>query len=274
MQLDLFNWDRIEIGVGRNSLARLDFPDARHRFNLVLRGFPNHPEAAQSMEELLYWEKTLAEFDALPPETAPPFLWATIRRFPFDAADYSQQLRRSLIQRLLTALADRPTFYAPPDLCSGYLHLQLGDLTAAVTALRSLVQSRPDSGLPHLYLGESLYRQGRTERSGPCYAKALLLDPEAISPEAISHQPLAEVIKEYGPALAPIHAFLHGILPLVADDALPVTPATTIYTALQQAEQARRDGRHHDMITARRELKNLSADIFQEYLDTLEGSTV
>jgi len=274
MQLDLFNWDRIELGVGRNSLARFDFNDARHRFNLVLRGFPNHPEAAQSMEELLYWEKTLAEFDTLAPATAPPFLWATIRRFPFDAADYSQQLRRSLIQRLLTALADRPTFYDPPDLCSGYLHLQLGDLAAAVTALRSLVQARPDSGLPHLYLAEALHRQGRTERSGPCYARALLLDPEAISPEAISHQPLAEVIKEYGPSLAPIHAFLQGILPLVAHVALPVTPATTIYKALQQAEQARRDGRHQDMITARRELKNLSADIFQEYLDTLEGSTV
>ena len=111
-------------------------------------------------------------------------------------------------------------------------------------------------------------------RSGPCYARALLLDPEAISPEAISHQPLAEIIKEYGPSLAPIHAFLQGILPLVADVALPVTPATTIYKALQQAEQARRDGRHQDMIAARRELKNLSADIFQEYLDTLEGSTV
>ena len=100
------------------------------------------------------------------------------------------------------------------------------------------------------------------------------MNPEAISSEAISHQPLAEIIKEYGPSLAPIHAFLQGILPLVADVALLVTPATTIYKALQQAEQARRDGRHQDMIAARRELKNLSADIFQEYLDTLEGSTV
>lgn len=273
MQLDLFHWDRVEIGAGGDSLARLDFTDARHRFNLVLQSFPGHPEATRNMEDLLYWEITLSTFETLAPETALPYFWTSIRRFPFEAVEYSQQLRRTLIRRLLISLADRPTYYMPPDLCSGYLQLQLGNHAAAETALRSLIQSQPQIGLLHLYLGEALYRQGQTERSAPCYARALLLAPETVPPKSISHQPLADLIKEFGPFLAPIHAFFQGILPLVEHDALPDTAATRIYSALRQAELARREGRHQDMIAARREMKSLDPEIFQEYLATLEDSS-
>lgn len=271
MQQSLFNWDRVETGVAWRSLAMLDFRDARHRFDHVMKCFPGHTEAAAGMPTLEYWQKTLAEAEGLEPEAALRFLWHNLRHFSFKHNEQSRNLRTTLSHRLLADLAGRPSFYDPPDLCNGYLHLQLGNLAAAEIDLRALIDLQPNNGMLHLYLGETLYRQDRHELSGACYAIALLLAPHEVSQQPILHQPLAELVRAHGPILAPLYAFLQGILPLVAYEPQPDSTETRIYLALLHAEQARRDGQHQEMVAARRELRNLSAEIFQEYLDTLHG---
>ncbi|MEW6521258.1 MAG: hypothetical protein AB1461_17800 [Thermodesulfobacteriota bacterium] len=107
--------------------------------------------------------------------------------------------------------------------------------------------------------------------AGAAYARALLLAPHEVAAEAMRNQPLAAVIKEYGPALAPIHGFLEGLLPLVALESAPATREARVYGLLRHAEQARRSGQHQAMVTARRDLKNLAPEILQAYLEWLDG---
>jgi hypothetical protein len=83
------------------------------------------------------------------------------------------------------------------------------------------------------------------------------------------NQPLAALIEEYGPALAPIHGFLENRLPLVNPPVKPVTREAMAYDFLRQAEEARRFGNHEAMVAARREIKALAPEILREYLNGL-----
>ncbi len=198
------------------------------------------------------------------------FLWEKICGFSFDKAEYSDKLRRNLIRLLLDGFDGIETYYHPPDLCCGYLNLQLGNFAAAETCLRALIDHLPDNGLLHLYLGEALYLQGKKEVSGPAYIRALLLMPNETMARVISHKALTDIINEYGPSLAPIYGFFQGLLPLVEHNTLSDTKVTRIYQALRRAEQSRRKGDHFEMIAARKVLKDLSCEIFQHYLEMLE----
>ncbi|MEW6521257.1 MAG: hypothetical protein AB1461_17795 [Thermodesulfobacteriota bacterium] len=156
MQLSLFQWDLIAVGKGYQSLARFDFDDARSRFAGVLQALPDHAEAGRGMRELAVWEEVFAEIAGLAPEAAAPLLWERISRFPFGGSEGHRALRRNLLSRLLALLEDRPEFYEPPDLCSGYLHLLLGDYAAAETHLRVVLAHWPAKGRLHAYLGDAL----------------------------------------------------------------------------------------------------------------------
>lgn len=269
MQLSLFQWDLIAVGKGYKSLARLDFNDARSRFSVVLKDLPGHPEAGRGMRDLHVWEGVFRDMAGMEPESALSFLWKKIAGFPFGNSESYQTLRLNLIRHLLALMADRPTFYVPPDLCSGYLHLQLGDYAAAETHLRLVLGCLPENGRLHGYLADALWMQGRREIAGAFYAKALLLAPHDVAVETIHNRPLAAVIYEYGRDLAPIYGFLEGLLPLVEQENKPVTREARAYELLRRAEQARRLGNHHAMVAARRDLKNLAPDVLQDYLDRL-----
>lgn len=271
MQLSLFQWDLIAVGKGYRSLAGLDFNDARARFSGVLKALPDHPEAGRGMRDLQCWEGFFGELQGLEPEAAAPLLWDRISKFPLGNTESYQTLRLNLIRHLLALLDSRPALYVPPDLCSGYLYLQLGDYAAAERHLRVVLERLPGNGRLHGYLADALWMQSRAEIAGASYVKALLLAPHDVAVEAICNQPLAAVIREYGPDLAPAYGFLQGLLPLVEQDKEPVTREGRVYELLRRAEQARRLGHHQAMVAARRDLKNLAPDLLRDYLEWLEG---
>jgi len=269
MQLGLFDWDIITTASGFASLAQLDFEDARTRFMQVLRSLPEHREAKKGLRNLEFWEHVFATMDGLGFGETLSFLWGNINGFAFDSSEHSRVLRQTLIKRLHALLGNRPRYYEPPDLCSGYLHLQLGKYAKAETDLRLLLDDWPDDGLIHFFLAESLWLQGRTEVAGPVYATALLLAPCEISKRKMSSLSLRRVLQEFGPTLAPIYGYLNGVLPLVQYDGLPDTAENQIYHALRQAELARSTNCHQEMVDARRILKSLSPEIFKEYLERI-----
>ncbi len=275
MQLNLFQWDNITVSNGYECLARLDFTDARQHFSKVLKVQPDHLQAGRGMEDLLAWESAFREMQALEQEAVPGFLWNKIKEFPFTNSETHRTLQRSLIKQLLALLHNRATFYLPPDLCSGYLYLQLADHVAAEADLRVLLNRLPENGRLHGYLADALWMQGRREIANAAYARALLLAPHQVSVVAICNHRLAEVIREYGPAMAPVHGFLQGILPLVElPGPAPVTRETRIHELLRQAECARHRGNHAEMVATRRALKRDAPAVLQEYLDRLENGTL
>ena len=269
MQLSLFQWDILAVGDGYDSLADLNFNDARNHFSRVLKVLPDHPEAGRGMRDLNVWEGVLHDMEGLESDSALSFFWNKIVNFPFRNSENCRTFRLSLIKRLLALMDNSATLYIPPDLCLGYLYLQLADYVTAETHLRVLVGSLPGNGRLYGYLADALWMQGRLEIADAAYAKVLLLDPHNVSVAAMCNRRLADIIQERGAALTPIYGFLEGVLPLVEQETEAVTLEARAYEFLRQAEQAKRLANHDEMVAARRSLKKLAPQVLKDYLDQL-----
>jgi tetratricopeptide (TPR) repeat protein len=266
MQLNLFQWDIIAVGKGYQGLADLDLDAARDHFSRVLAARPGHPSACQGLRDVQVWEEVLRKLEGMAPEAALGFLWGRIAGFPFGDSEHRRNLRAALIRRLLAMMGDRADFFLPPDLCRGCLHLQLADYAAAERELRHLLARFPENGRLHGYLGDALWQQGRRSSANEAYARGLLLAPHEVAVDGLCHRGLAEMIEEYGPAMAPIYGFFAEMLPLVALGAPARTREAQSCELLRQAEQARARGDHEGSVTVRRRLKELSPEVLQDYL--------
>lgn len=274
MQLNLFQWDMIAVGSGYQALSQFEFAQARESFSRVLKAVPDHVAAGRGLEETQFWEEVMLALPDLSRDAALTHLWEKITEFSFNGMESHAALRRALLRHLLElfpAGEEGGRWYSPQDLCLGYLHLQLGEYAAAERNLRILLADFPEHARLHRHLGDALWRQGRQDAAHVEYVTALLLAPDAIDAESLCSRPLADLVASHGPALTPIEGYLAGLTPLVAPPAHPRDQAVQVYTLLRQSEIARREGRHQEMIDARRALKSLSPGILQRYLDWLAG---
>lgn len=266
MQLNLFQWDRIETGNGYACLARLAFGQARQHFTRVLDGLPGHQAAGTGLQAVEYWEQVFRVLATMEAEAAVAHFWKRLRAFSFGNSDVDRELRANLLGRLREVMEQGAVDYLPPDLCLGYLSLQLGDYVTAENQLRGLIESAPADGLLYGYLGDALWLQGRREIANGVYAAALLLDPERMATYAPCNHRLVAIIAEHGASMAPAYGFLGGVLPLVELEIAPLTEAVRIYGLLRGAERARYRCDHAAVIAARRELQILAPQIFADYL--------
>lgn len=268
-QLNLFQWDMLAVGSGCQRLAALDFATARAEFARILAVAPEHREAGRGLADADFWEEALAQAAGQAGNDAPLFLWRRISEFTFSGAEWGQALQKTLLRRLLAMLADRPDFYHPPDLCRGYLHLQLGEYRAAATELRRLLARQPENGRLWWYLGDALW-SGRRGGAAEAYARALLTAPHEVAVDAMRHAELARLIREHGPEMAPVQGFLADLLPLPElpepPENRPRSRTAQICELLRQAEDARRAGDDDRTIAARRRLQELSPETLRDYL--------
>ncbi len=271
MQLNLFEWDLIAIGSGYQALAELNFVEAERCFLSVLKQMPNHPQAGVGLRELRFWRKRTLDAMALAAEPAAILLWQEIRGNSFHINRHHGNLRRRLLEYLHDLLVDHPRFFHPPDLCLGHLQFLLGKLSLAESNLRSLTVEQPGCARLHFLLAETLYHQGREQLAGSAYAQALLLDPEDISTMNISHLELSICIEEFGASLTPVYGFFRGLLPLAVPPEHIASEEARCCLLLRTIELARRNNDYQVMIDGRRELKSMAPEIFQDYLNWLEG---
>lgn len=267
MQLNLFQWDLIETGRGFESLAMLDFAEARRRFAKVLTALPEHREASRGLRDVEFWEDAVSEADRLELDQAIGFLWGSIRRFPFENYGGRNSLRLTLLGRLLVMMSHREALYIPPDLCRGFLHLQLGDYAAAASELQRLLERLPDNGRLRAYLADALWMQAKKEAAAETYAVALLASPHEVNASALRNRRLAELIREHGPDLAPMYGYMTGELPLVKPEAKAAGREARAYMCLVAAERARLGGDYPAMVSARRDFKELAPAVFRDYLN-------
>jgi tetratricopeptide (TPR) repeat protein len=271
MQLNLFQWDKLAVGKGYESLAGLDFNAARGHFAKVLKVMPDHLEAGRGLRDLEFWAGVLDDLAGQKLESAFSPFWDKIVEFPsINSASY-RQLRLGLIRRLAAMMADRADFYRPPDLCLGYLFLQLDDYDAAESNLRILLERLPANGRLYSYLADAIWQQGRREIANTCYATALLLAPDQVNIAAMCNAQLVKIIQEHGAAAAPVRGFFAGFLPLVKQPVPSATLEGQIFELLRQAESARLLGQHDAMVVARSALKKRVPEFFSEYLEWLAG---
>jgi len=271
MQLHLFQWDLIEAGNGHACLAKLDFDQAEAHFSRVLVALPGHQMAESGLRSVQYWQQVFEAIDDVERVEAFTCLWQRIKAFSFPATEASRMLRANLIRHLLFLINGTATLYVPPDLCSGYLHLQLGEYLTAETHLRTLIECSPDNGRLYGYLADALWLQGRREIAGGVYATALLVDPQQVNVSDLCNRQLAQVIEQHGAALAPVYGFLRGVLPLVDQELATDNAATKIYALLRQAERALHGNDGATMGNVRRELQQLAPEVLDDYLHLHAG---
>ncbi len=272
MQLQLFQWDLLETGNGHACLARLDFDQAEAHFNRVLGALPGHQVAEAGLRSVQYWQQALSDAEGVEEIEVLTGLWQRIEAFTFPATEASRMLRANLIRHLLSLMNGVTTLYVPPDLCSGYLYLQLGEYLAAETHLRALIENCPGHGRLYGYLADALWLQGRCEIAGGVYATALLVAPQQVNVDALCNRQLAQIIARHGVDLAPVYGFLRGVLPLVDLEIAVDAEATKIYSLLRQAESALLCQDAESIIRFRRELAVLAPEVLDAYLPLQAGS--
>jgi tetratricopeptide (TPR) repeat protein len=271
MQLTLFQWDLIEVGNGFDCLARLACDQAEAHFVRVLSAQPGHLAATEGLRATRHWRSLLRSLATGQTETALTRFWQQVQHFSFPTTAAGQALRRALLRRLLVAMEQTGVTMVEPDLCTGYLHLLLGEHVEAEKQLRHLIDTFPDRGLLYGYLADTLWQQGRREIANGVYAAALLLAPEAMAAHAtLRNQGLKTLIAEHGAPLTPVHGFFLGVLPLVEPEREATTEAGRIYAMLHRAERARQSRDFSTMASARRDLHQQAPDIFSQYLAWLQ----
>jgi tetratricopeptide (TPR) repeat protein len=266
MQLNLFQWDLLEAGNGYTCLARLDFGQAREHFVRVLDALPGHQAAGAGLRSVGYWEQVVQELAKMQGEDAAAFFWKRLGAFSFGNSAVDSELRANLFRRLQAVMEMAGVDYIPPDLCNGYLLLQLGDYVTAESQLRSLIEAFPEEGLLYGYLADALWLQGRREIANGVYATALLLEPQRMAAYPLCSHRLVAIIVRHGAAMAPVYGFLQGVLPLVEQEIATETEATRIYATLRRAERARHRQDHAGMIAARRDLQAQAPEVFADYI--------
>jgi tetratricopeptide (TPR) repeat protein len=270
MQLNLFQWDLVEVGNGYRCFADLDFEQARTHFSRVVSALPNHQAAGEGLKAACYWQETFTALPTLVGERGVSFLWQRMRAFDFGGNANHVELRTNLLRQLQAAMKSATLEYLPPDLCLGSLSLQLGDYENAEQQLRRLIESFPEDGLLYGYLADALWMQQLHELANSLYALALLLAPELMTDHTVRNQRLAVLIADRGTVLAPIYGYLSGVVPLVEQEFAAATEAMNIYALLRQVERARYRGDHAAMVTARKQLGELAPEVFDAYLQFVQ----
>lgn len=265
-QLDLFQRDVLALAGAYRRLASLEFAGAREGFAKVLQAVPDHNAAGNGMKEARFWEDTIGRCRVLDNHAAFCFLWENINSYPFAKTEWHEELRLALIGYLLDRMESDPDFYAPPDLCRGYLYLQRGDFARAEQSLAALTEKYPENGRLLAWLADAFFIQGKSEKAGGAYAKSLLMTPHDVPVASLRNGPLVNLIMEHGPALAPVYAYFAGLLPAVVPDVVNPTVEYRIFALIREAERAMNIADHEAMVEARRSLKRLAPEVLRDYL--------
>jgi tetratricopeptide (TPR) repeat protein len=270
LQLDLFTWDRVKVGEGFSALAELDFARAILVFQNVLSKWPGHPDASAGLRMAATWADCLREAETPHERETVTSLWERIRSYPFGQSGH--ELRRALIQRVVVLLQiEDADLYIPPDLSLGRLFVELEDYGRAEAAFRRLLETHARDGRLLVWLGNCLFKQGKTSEARVVYAKALLSAPAEVNIEEIEDKGVVEAIAEEDIYSAAIWGWLSGVLPLVEVEVGSPhdrrhVGALLVYRTVRGAEAARAKGAHEEMVEQRRLLKGLAPAVFLRYM--------
>lgn len=198
---------------GFSCLAALRFDQAKAHFSRVLTADLTHASAESGLHLTCFWQELLHQEDTLPPQEGALLLWQNVAQAPFDHNDACRDLRQALILDLLQRMEKARLDFIEPDLCRGYLHLQLGDQVTAETCLRHQIKTSPHHGILYGFLADTLWLQGRHELANALYATALLTAPEQMRSHHLHNRELAVLVGEHGVELAPIYGFFQGLVP-------------------------------------------------------------
>jgi tetratricopeptide (TPR) repeat protein len=271
VQLNLFSADRLKVGEGFEALIKLDLERAGELFDSVLAKKPEVSDAAAGREIVAYWQSVMEQCLKLDGSERAGFIWQRIKKLRNDPLLLPDRLKRSLIGKVIDLLQEHDLVFRPPDLCCGYLHLEIGEYQQAVASLKAALERFPDSARLRGFLGDALWCLGRETWARAEYAQALLISPRDVSIADVKDAQLLDVIAQWGLEMAPVYGWLQGVLPLLDPDQVSCDneQVADAYRRLYLAEQARQSGSQDAVIEQRKLLRKAFPDLFEAYMEKI-----
>jgi tetratricopeptide (TPR) repeat protein len=272
VQLSLFSADRLKVGEGFEALVALDLDRARELFDMVLSKRPEVSDAMAGREIVCYWQSVMEQSLELDSSEHAGLIWQQIKELRNDPLLLPDRLKRSLVGKVIALLQEHDLIFIPPDLCCGYLYIEIGEYQQAVASLKAALVRMPDSARLRGFLGDAFWCLGRETWARAEYARALLMSPRDVSIADLKDARLLDVISHYGVEMAPVSGWIRGVLPLLNPDQLAFgnEQVADAYRRLYAAEQARLSGNQDAAIEQRRQLSEAFPNFFEAYMDKIE----
>lgn len=271
MQLNLFSADRLKVGEGFEALVALKLERAGQLFDTVLAKKPEVSDAVAGREIVCYWQSVMEQSQKLDSSEHGGFIWQRVKELRNDPLLLPDRLKRSLIGKVIALLQEHDLVFRPPDLCCGYLHIEVGEYQQAVASLKAALERTPDSARLRGFLGDALWCLRRETWARAEYARALLTSPKDVSIADLRDTKLLDVISHHGVEMAPVYGWLQGVLPLLDPDQLSCgnEKVADAYRRLYEVEQARLSGDQDAAVEQRQHLREAIPDLFEAYMDKI-----
>jgi hypothetical protein len=272
LQLGLFSPGRNEAEAAFGALDNLDFEGAERLFRSMLERDPVSSDATTGLEAVDHWRGVLASLDQNSSMERARVVWSAVRECPPRLI--TRNLRRRMLEEVLELLEMRYEVMPVPNLCAGEILLELGRIASARSWFTWAVRREPEIALVHLLSGDTLWVGDSAGEARACYSRGMYLDPTLERWRSVLWPELAHRVRAVGGAATALEWWAAGRLPLPRTDVdgEPHSEVEEVWRALSEAEAARREGRHDDMVRLRLVLQELAPDVFATYLASIEAS--
>lgn len=269
-------WDNESLEKGYRLLSRLEFKEARNEFRKVTEGYIGEREGVkEALEATDFWDKILQNIDGHDQGKSLNLLLLLFKDYSFSSSLIN--LRASLldfISEFMIKAGSPPEYSHVQDVFD--LYLQKQDYSKADRFISDCLKKDPGSVKIKCLQARVQWEKKETEKAYKTYCNLLLNHPDKIEIEQIEIPELKNLVNSYGSALTPIYAFfrLNIPLPSLKEDLVIVNEAhhkaVEIYKTIKSADKAMKKQDKKETIRYRKELSQLSPEIFREYFNRLQ----
>jgi tetratricopeptide (TPR) repeat protein len=272
VQLGLFTPDRNEVEVAFAALESLDLGRAKRLFDGILERDPASSDANDGLAAVDRWRGVLASIEQAGSMGRATALWSAVRECPPQLI--TRSLRRRLLEEVLEILEVQAEVIPAPGLCAGDVLIELGRIDSARTWCEWAVRRAPNEARVHLLRGDALWLADPCNEACSCYSRGLLLDPTLERWQSVAWRELAVRVRQHGGAATALEWWAAGRMPLppLDSEGTPHPDVAEVWRALAEAEAARRDNRHDEMVRLRLRLRELDPGSFAVYMQRMECS--
>lgn len=279
-QLPLFDQQNQIMTEGYEKMAAFRFNEAGQVFRNIGKTFVQpEPETEAALNCISYWKKVFEQLENTDCPDAVSFLYGEIDRYDFANSWGAQKFRSALINHLSGLMRSQDRFYVNEQATLSDLYLQLEKHHKAQQVLMDHLNARPSDNHARFRLAQLQWNYNQKGEAIRNYALGLLWDPQTAPSEFLESEEIADLIKKYGPEMAPAYGWIEGILPLlsVPDELSPVSEdhhkALECYRLLRKAEKASRNNQMEACVEYRKALKERWPKLYEAYYALLSKRT-
>ncbi|MEI8203388.1 MAG: hypothetical protein WCH34_10280 [Bacteroidota bacterium] len=275
IQLDLFTWQSERIAEGWRHLEIFNFEKAEKTFNEVQRQHKDDEECAFALKLCSQWKDIFELSNRKNSSEQTSFLFLQWNEIMFPSAWGPQLFKKTVLNRIIQIARENKVFYISESISVADLLVKAQKHALAEKEILNFFQSNEKSVALQINLANIQWNLNKIKESRLNYLEALLTNPSEIAVEIIENLPLAKIIQKYGSEMAPAWGWMQGELPLFEFDKFkhnisPSQKGLYLYHLLIQAEKLTKQGEIKQIISIRKQLKEMDSDLYTAYFNLLK----